>query len=167
MAISVPSYNSSVSKESTGNMNSHTAVCFVQEQKPLVNTEVSSIPFLPLVNSEIELAIEINKDRIKEYLHSYYIDQIVLDKLVQKPSLVNYLYHVQSTIPFYFEKYSLQIEYFLDPEEEYETINIIVNSPLNIENALDLEDVYFDKEFASIYRSTDGILTFRVKSNAV
>lgn len=167
MAFTAPAYNPELSTERSGNLVSRIAINLTVEQKPQFHTENSVIPFLSLVGNDRELATVINREKIKKYLNLFEIDGLALDRLVEKPSYVDYLYHIQQVVPNYFGKYTLNLEYFFDPEEEHESINVIVHSPMEINDALDAEDLFFEKEFKDIYRMTEGKFTFRVESNGL
>lgn len=165
--MTAPAYNPELSSDRSGNLMTRISVSLELEQKPLCHTEESIIPFLSLVGDEIELATVINREQIRKYLSNFEIEKTVLDILVEKPSYANYLYHIQQVVPNYFSKYKLNLEYFFDPEEEHESLNVVVYTPMDINDALDAEDLFFEKEFKQIYNLTEGKFTFRVEANGI
>lgn len=165
MLLTAPAYNPDLSTEILGSIVSKGINTHLYEHKPNVKLEDSSIPFLPLVSDDLELATVINREKIQTFLNRFEIDALAIDKLCEELFFANYLHLIQKDSPKYFEKHSLKLEYYLDPEEEYETLNVIVKTDLEINEALDAEDLFFEKVFKQIYNHLEGKITFRVEPN--
>ncbi len=167
MAMTTPAYNPELTSNRTPHLVSrHNLVYKIPEISRVFNYEVN-IPLVSLIDKKIEGSQEINKQTIKKHLKDFQIEEAVLNSLVEDEILVQNLYLVQETISKYFSNYKLKLDYFFDAEENHESVNVIVLSSLDINAALDAEELYFENEFESIYNLSYGRFTFRVEPNVI
>jgi len=164
MPITAPAYNPELNTDQTGNIKSRIVIFERYIQKPQHRLDESSLPFVSLVCSEqYELAIEINRKKLEGHLNKFEFVGSSLDKLCENEMFFDDLFYIQNTVPSYFDNYKLTLDYFIDPEEDSESFTVIVETDMEVNQALDLEDRYFEEVFDKIYSNSSGRITFKVQ----
>jgi len=82
--------------------------------------------------------------------------------IIANPGLNHTLLEAPKAISSYINDYSLHLTHYIDCEENYEVLNLILYCNLPVNELIELENSIFDNWFERHYIEHEGKLTFRI-----
>ncbi len=121
------------------------------------------------INSKtiFELSSTALKENISSFLGNINLGDDELDFLIREYKWLNEIKKIEHSIHDYVSISSVELCLFKDIDEDFEVLNIICKTDVEVEDALDTEDKFFNEVFVELYDLSDGKINFRIESNAI